>query len=287
MYKLLNAGFSRLIKNKIFWGIVVITVIIALGLVFNRISSSGFFENELEPVLTNYIYFIGFFIAIFTSLFVGTEYSDGAIRNKIVVGHTRKNIYLSNLIISISVGLFIEFVYLILVMIIGLPTLGGLKIPIDRFLFILLDMIFIVIAYSSIFNFITLMCSDITIATVICIIAFIGMFVVSEFVVSPIANDKKYYSNYVTNENGEVIETQKRLNPNYVGDFAKQVYKNILYIIPSGQAFQIQSTISNLSFENDRYMTDKDIKLAWIYSLGLIIVINGIGMYFFNRKDLK
>ena len=287
MYKLLNAGFSRLIKNKIFWGIVVITVIIALGLVFNRISSSGFFENELEPVLTNYIYFIGFFIAIFTSLFVGTEYSDGAIRNKIVVGHTRKNIYLSNLIISISVGLFIEFVYLILVMIIGIPTLGGLQIPIDKFLFILLDMIFIVIAYSSIFNFITLMCSDITIATVICIIAFIGMFVVSEFVVSPIANDKKYYSNYVTNENGEVIETQKRLNPNYVGDFAKQVYKNILYIIPSGQAFQIQSTMSNLSFENDRYMTDEDIKLAWIYSLGLIIVINGIGMYFFNRKDLK
>lgn len=287
MYKLLNAGFSRLIKNKIFWGIVVITVIIALGLVFNRISSSGFFENELEPVLTNYIYFIGFFIAIFTSLFVGTEYSDGAIRNKIVVGHTRKNIYLSNLIISISVGLFIEFVYLILVMIIGSPTLGGLQIPIDKFLFILLDMIFIVIAYSSIFNFITLMCSDITIATVICIIAFIGMFVVSEFVVSPIANDKKYYSNYVTNENGEVIETQKRLNPNYVGDFAKQVYKNILYIIPSGQAFQIQSTMSNLSFENDRYMTDTDIKLAWVYSLGLIIVINGIGIYFFNRKDLK
>ena len=287
MYKLLNAGFSRLMKNKIFWGIVIITIIIALGLVLNRISSSGFFENEIEPVLTNYILFIGFFIAIFTSLFVGTEYSDGAIRNKIVVGHTRKNIYLSNLIISIAVGLFIEFVYLILVMIIGIPTLGGLQIPIDKFLFILLDMILIVVAYSSIFNFITLMCSDITIATVICIIAFIGMFVVSEFVVSPIANDKKYYSNYVTNENGEVIETQKRLNPNYVGDFAKQVYKNILYIIPSGQASQIQSTMSNLSYENDRYMTDTDIKLAGLYSLGLIIVINGIGIYFFKRKDLK
>ncbi len=287
MYKLLNAGFSRLMKNKIFWGIVIITIIIALGLVLNRISSSGFFENEIEPVLTNYIYFIGFFIAIFTSLFVGTEYSDGAIRNKIVVGHTRKNIYLSNLIISIAVGLFIEIVYLMLVMIIGIPTLGGLQIPIDKFLFILLDMVLIIIAYSSIFNFITLICSDITIATVVCILSFIGMFVVSEFVVSPIANDKKYYSNYVTNENGEIIETQKHLNPNYVGDFAKQVYKNILYIIPSGQASQIQSTMSNLSYENDRYMTDTDIKLAGLYSLGLIIVINGIGIYFFKRKDLK
>ena len=154
MYKLLNAGFSRLIKNKIFWGIVVITVIIALGLVFNRISSSGFFENELEPVLTNYIYFIGFFIAIFTSLFVGTEYSDGAIRNQNSSRGILEKIFIySNLIISISVGLFIEFVYLILVMIIGSPTLGGLQIPIDKFLFVLLDMIFIVIAYSSIFNF--------------------------------------------------------------------------------------------------------------------------------------
>ena len=287
MYKLLNAGFSRLMKNKIFLGIVIITIIIALGLVLNRISSSVFFENEIEPVLTNYILFIGFFIAIFTSLFVGTEYSDGAIRNKIVVGHTRKNIYLSNLIISIAVGLFIEFVYLMLVMIIGIPTLGGLQIPIDKLLFILLDMVLIIIAYSSIFNFITLICSDITIATVACILVFISMFVVSEFVVSPTANDKKYYSSYVTNENGEIIETQKHLNPNYVGDFAKQVYKNILYIIPSGQAFQIQTTMSNLSFENDRYMTDTDIKLAGLYSLGLIIAINGIGIYFFKRKDLK
>lgn len=287
MFKLLNAGFSRLMKNKIFLGIVIITIIIALGLVLNRISSSVFFENEIEPVLTNYILFIGFFIAIFTSLFVGTEYSDGAIRNKIVVGHTRKNIYLSNLIISIAVGLFIEFVYLMLVMIIGIPTLGGLQIPIDKLLFILLDMVLIIIAYSSIFNFITLICSDITIATVACILVFISMFVVSEFVVSPTANDKKYYSSYVTNENGEIIETQKHLNPNYVGDFAKQVYKNILYIIPSGQAFQIQTTMSNLSFENDRYMTDTDIKLAGLYSLGLIIAINGIGIYFFKRKDLK
>lgn len=286
MYKLLNAGFSRLMKNKIFWGIVIITIIIALGLVLNRISSSGFFENEIEPVLTNYILFIGFFIAIFTSLFVGTEYSDGAIRNKIVVGHTRKNIYLSNLIISITVGLFIEFVYLMLVMIIGIPTLGGLQIPIDKFLFILLDMILIIIAYSSIFNFITLMCSDITIATVACILAFIGMFVVSYLVISPIANDKKYYENYVTNENGEIIKTEKNLNPNYVGDFAKQVYKNILYIIPSGQALQIQSEISRNDFEDIR-MTDTDIKLAGLYSLGLIIVINGIGIYFFKRKDLK
>ena len=287
MYKLLNAGFSRLMKNKIFWGIVIITIIIALGLVLNRISSSGFFENEIEPVLTNYILFIGFFIAIFTSLFVGTEYSDGAIRNKIVVGHTRKNIYLSNLIISIAVGLFIEIVYLILVMIIGIPTLGGLQIPIDKFLFILLDMVLIVVAYSSLFYLITLLFLHITLATVACILVFICMFVVSEFVVSPIANDKKYYSNYVTNENGEIIETQKHLNPNYVGDFAKQVYKNILYIIPFGQASQIQSTMSNLSYENDRYMTDTDIKLAGLYSLGLIIVINGIGIYFFKRKDLK
>ena len=48
-----------------------------------------------------------FIIPIIVGLFIGTDYSDGTIRNKLVVGHTRINLYLANLITCISVSVLI------------------------------------------------------------------------------------------------------------------------------------------------------------------------------------
>ena len=52
----------------------------------NRIDN-GFFGCAL---------FIGIVMAVFCSLFIGTEYSEGTIRNKIIIGQKRGAVYLSN-----------------------------------------------------------------------------------------------------------------------------------------------------------------------------------------------
>ncbi|MGY3662454.1 MAG: hypothetical protein ACXAHE_00930 [Roseburia sp. 1XD42-69] len=46
-------------------------------------------------------------------MFLGTDYSDGTIRNKLTVGHTRTNIYLANLIVTFAAGLLIMCVWFI------------------------------------------------------------------------------------------------------------------------------------------------------------------------------
>lgn len=100
MYKLLKADFYRLIKNKIFWGIIIITLF--MGCFF--LNNLEFLGNSIELLIMSHLGTIGFFISLFTTLFVGLEYANGTIRNKIVAGHSRIKIYLSNLIISITVG---------------------------------------------------------------------------------------------------------------------------------------------------------------------------------------
>ena len=286
MYKLLKANFFRLVKNKIFWGIVIITILIASFILFNTIlNQQGETKEGIDKILVMYIHFIGIFIAMFTSLFVGTEYSDGAIRNKIVIGHSRKNIYFANLITSIAVGICIEFIYMLVIMIVGIPTLGTLQMTTEKFLFIVLDIIFIIMAYASIFTCITLLCSDITVSTVTCIILVLVMLVVS-MALSSTANATKYYENYSQNENGE-IEVYQEPNPGYPGDFKKNVAKTILYCISTGQASQIASQVNKHPFQMVDYMSDNELKTAFLYSLGMTVCITGLGIYCFKRKDLK
>ena len=47
----------------------------------------------------NFNLVIGVIAAVCCSMYLGTEYSDRTMRNKLIAGHTRKDIYLSNLII--------------------------------------------------------------------------------------------------------------------------------------------------------------------------------------------
>ena len=100
MSKLLSANFIRLKKDKFFWSGLVF--MLAAGIFFpvmrymdmrqtqtiNRIDN-GFFGCAL---------FIGIVMAVFCSLFIGTEYSEGTIRNKIIIGQKRGTVYLSNFI---------------------------------------------------------------------------------------------------------------------------------------------------------------------------------------------
>ena len=288
MYKLLNASFSRLRKNKIFLGLVILTIIIAAFMLISEYldkvkysSVFGISSNTTDILLTNFINIIGFFIAIFTSLFVGAEYSDGTIRNKIVAGHSRKNIYLSNLIVSIIVGLILEFIYLIIISIVAIPLFGSIQMTFSQFAFILLDMIMIIIAYSSIFNFIALICSNITISTVSSLLLILIMFVI-DMLLSPTANSTEYIQkNKVMDEQGNITYEIVK-NEDYPGKIIQTTCKTIINFNPVSQAIEISGNKINMNEEDFNNM-----KVYPLYSLGLIIIITAIGIYLFNIKELK
>lgn len=253
MYKLLNAGFSRLMKNKIFWFTIIATLAIAIFMLVSRyvdeqeMLSTGAtqeiineFLSSTDELILSYANFIGFFIALFTSLFVGAEYSDGTIRNKIVVGHSRKNIYLSNLIISITVGILLEFIYVLIISAVAIPLFGGIQMPLNEFGFIMLDMVMIIVSFSSIFTFISLICSNITMATVTCLLLMLVMLVISGM-----------FSSYLP---------------------------TISHIIPAGQAINLANSYARENI---------NIEILSLYSLGLATVMNVLGICLFKNKELK
>lgn len=82
MNNLLKAGLFRLRKDTIFWLFLFLSIGIA-GFTLYRFYS--FSLVAIDRLINEYIWYIGIFISIFVSVFVGKEYSEGIIRNKIIV----------------------------------------------------------------------------------------------------------------------------------------------------------------------------------------------------------
>lgn len=207
-------------------------------------------------------------MSIFTTLFIGLEYASGTIRNKIIVGNSRIKIYITNLIISIIAGILMQLVYMIFVTIIGGNALGGLKMSLSQFGLILLDIVMMIVTYASIFTFISLICTDMTKSTVISILLVLVMFIING-AISQTANAEKFIINRVY-DNEEIMP-----NPNYPGDTKKKIAQTIIYIIPTGQASEIQD-YKNL-----------DTKRLLLSSISVSIIITIMGIYCFCREDLK
>lgn len=85
MNDLLKATFYRLKKDTIMWLFLFISIGIAGITIFrNQQNMNMGFDVKLDELVSSFTVLIGLFIAIFVSIFVGKEYSDGIIRNKIV-----------------------------------------------------------------------------------------------------------------------------------------------------------------------------------------------------------
>lgn len=283
MYKLLNEGFYRLRKNKIFWGLLVLTICMACFFLYSSKKDNS--NSYIDQLMIEHIVTIGFFISVFTSLFVGLEYANGTIRNKIVVGHSRMKIYLANLIISITVGIIIEAVYILFVSII---LKGELMLP-SQFGTILLHIVMIIIMYSTIFNCITLLCNEITVTTVICIMLVVVMYI-ADGVLAITAEAEEYSYTYKYDAQGNTTREVNGLNPNYPGETIQKIAKTIRNITPVGQTNQITTAVVEATLINGKgEIIGKWMDTTYLlwYSSGAIIVINAIGIYFFSKKELK
>ena len=130
MRKLLSASFVRLWKDKVFWLCMLGMLGMNMFIILNGCRQANGAMADYDYTLDRYYYneapLVGMFSAIIVSMFVGIEYYEGAVRNKLAVGHTRSNIFLSNFVVCYVPGLFIMAAWLISGFV-GMPFLGGLQ----------------------------------------------------------------------------------------------------------------------------------------------------------------
>ena len=166
MRKLLSANFSRLWKSKIFWLLEIGTLlfsIVAYLLVGINVKNIGihWILKNANFYLFLVLLYVSILTAIFSSLFFGTDYSDGTLRNKLTVGHSRKDIYLSNWVLNAAITTTFIMTHYLVAVVIGIP-IGGMTVisVINHLLLKFVFSLIIALTYTSIFTMTTMLDSN-------------------------------------------------------------------------------------------------------------------------------
>ncbi|WP_295073880.1 hypothetical protein [Ruminococcus sp.] len=153
MSNLLAEGFRRLFKGKRFY--VVLTIIMAIpaaACIFIKIFEDST-VNVGDGIVFGMIGTMTMFISVTVGLFIIHDFKNNTIRNKIIIGHSRTNIYLANLIISLVVAFIYQLAYW-LVLIVFSKTLQRFEsFPCKEIFVNMLFTIVILFAFTSFFVF--------------------------------------------------------------------------------------------------------------------------------------
>ncbi len=285
MRKLLHANALRLRKSKCFWlGIVFCVLMGGSSPLLSYINMKAIQEKydasyiiHLDGDCFSIAVLIGIIAAIFAALFIGTEYSDGTMRNKIIVGRTRSAIYLANLLTVVGATTLWLVTYFACYLAVGVPLLGWFTLEITSILIFTSMTFALAFASAAIFVLIAMLCQNKALSAILCILVAFGMLFVASFI-QAILSQPETITSYQTvgKGNGIYEETVYTIdNPNYVRGWKRELYEFLADFIPAGQALQV---------------TSLDVArpaLLSVYSLLIFMLSTGAGIFFFHKKDLK
>ena len=274
MSRLLYAGLYRLKKNKVYWS--SFAVILAYG-TFIYVSQyhnmrKYDFEFTLETAFFQFAMLMGDVTAVVVSMNVGTEYGDGTIRNKLVLGLSRTQIYLSNFLIQAIGAVGITVCAYLLGCAMGIPMFGMPKLSAGMMFQIGIVTILLCVAYVSIFNIITMNISSKANAAVFCILLAFGMMFFAAYLINCLSQPE--YIEQMVMKNGQMV-TETVKNTHYLTGMKRELYQNLSELLPSGQAMHVAG------------MTIAHPVRMMVYSLVMTVVTTICGIGLFLKKDIK
>lgn len=286
MTKLLSANFLRLWRNNTFWGSLGVCVglgaLAALGeFRFQMAAGADLSVPEvvqakalLEGQFFEYAAFIGLLAAELIALFIGTEYSDGSLRNKIVVGHSRLSIYFANLITGFAGSFLCMAGYMLSCLAVGAPLLGWFTKPTPLLLWAVAGSVVMLAAFCAIFTFVSMNCAKKSTSVVICLLGAFALLIFA-VVINGRLEAPEFIQGYEMSVNGEVMPAVPEPNPMYLRGMERAVYQFLYDLLPTGQSVQY----TTLGFTDPLRLMGLSALVAAVFSAA--------GAALFQRKDLK
>lgn len=276
MVRLLTADFMRMTKSRMLWICMIFMAGLAVVMVADGyMAKKDGLEIALEGNVIAFVIFAGITGACFTSIFTGTEYSDGTIRNKIVTGRPRTAVYLSAFASSSVAGLFMCFIYLAVYLAAGIPAFGWFQCKLQTVIVYVICAFVVSVVLSSVFTLIAMISRSRAMTAVISILmAFLILF--TGLHIGNRLNEPEYYDGYMyMTEEGVMQDVSQTKNPSYLDGTKREVYEFFYDFLPGGQQMQLAQ---NAAAHPWRLIG---------YSCVIMTAVTAAGIFIFRRKDLK
>lgn len=280
MRNLLSAGFVRLWKSKMLWAFCGAMGATTLSAVWTRYSEGvryGY-HSSLDSVFITYVLFIAVFIPLVCTLFVGVEHADGTIRNKLIVGHSKESVYLSNLILCCVASLIICTFAVAPGLCAGLPLLGGFAMGTTRAVLFFLAVYTLALVWAALSNLLAMLVSRraiaiVTVVLVVLALVLIGVYLEGRLEAPPTLQG------YELSASGELVLSEPRPNPQYLPEGpVRGAFQFLCDFTPGGQ------TLQHIQFAG-RAADRPGLLMA--YDGFVFAAATAAGVLLFRRKDLK
>lgn len=277
MNNLLRANMARMIQDKVFracvTGSVLYGIFICLSAWHETVKYGTLYHPE-EFIFRIYL-LSGFFVAVFCSLFVGTEYSEGTLRNKLVVGRTRVSIYLSDFLTVAVANLLICLAFMLVTLAFSIPVFGWFSVDFGTLFYYLTAGVLRVFAAAAICNLLSMLNQNKALTAVISVLLVTGALLYASYS-NMMLNQPEAWETYNEADAEENILTVEMIeNPMYPTGFQRAYFELVMDLLPAGQGMQLSGMEA-----------PRPVRMP-VYSLLTIIAVNGAGLFFFCRKDLK
>lgn len=283
MSRLLKANFARLFGNVQFRILTMLLFGIGcLSAVSKRLELQvhmemfGISKEDIPTGTTQLLpeilmfqggFIVMFAIALFIGQFVGTEYSDHTIRNKLIVGHPKKAVYIANLLVCSIAGIIMHLTYIISDYIFASILITSYHYwTAGKLILMLTTTLLTTVAFASICILFSMCNQSKAGGSVYILVMAVTITVLSVGIL-------------------DALHTETYLN-----SFHKGIYVLLDKLLPSSQYYNLMrmdDTSTGLAFAGE--ITEGTINLLNNIGCSVIVVIlsTGIGTAIFNRKNVK
>lgn len=277
MRKLLSANFARLWKSKTFWFLLTSLFALCLTLSLDKIWQvrsllAAGYARAIDKRLFSEAPYIGAFQAVFISFFLGTEYSDGTIRNKLVVGHQRGHIFLSNFVVCLAasyVFLAAWWVSMIpYVTALGMPEMGAGGMALYA-----LAAVGFTAVFTALYTAMASSCSNKALTVILTLVVWLGLIIAGSGLYNRL--DELEFHGGMAYIDGAFVEMEPTPNPLYLTGTVRTVCEFLRDLLPTGQAI----LMNNADLTNPLLCT--------ALSVVLCVCVTAAGAAAFRRKDIK
>lgn len=275
MSNLISVGLFRMVRSKLFYILLALTALVMAYVYYNT------YRVQLGPVFSQLdLYFFQFInanivsAAVFCPLFLSSEYGDGALRNKLIVGRTRPQIYLTNLTVNCLYGTAACLAAVVTGLCVGVPLLGWFQNagPGKIMLYVLLALATTWVC-AALYTFLSMVVASRGVAITLCILLAFGLILLGQYLYLALSQEEVLTALFYT-DTGEMAVSEQP-NPAYLTGFARQVYQFFYELTPGGQAYQILGMSAQ-----------SPLRLLG-YSGLVFVLVTGLGLAIFQKKDVK